>query len=267
MYLEVADFFYDECSELSEEECLQLLKVLMSHRSCLSETMNFVSKVWKNKKVNCSGVNMKILLTEKKVSEPSTLSWFLSCGVIVDNSDIRICTQCLADKKVESFKVLLSKCDHVDKDSICQEALRAGKINFLLHLISEGATLPSDHETLFNQLLSSKNFSGAETVLKLLSRESAEKLDLSSLLQNNLVYHRSLISKLIDAGVNPNGKNPPIVSVMRMTHLKPEMQVELVCLLMKCGANCNQLSQTTHVNTTPLHVATELSLKVGKYLI
>ena len=239
----------------------------MSRKSCRSETLAFLTKVWKTKKVDCTGVNLRVLLTEKKVSDMSTLSWFLASGIIVDGSDIQTAIQCLADKKVESFKLLLGKCDHIDKDLLCQETLKARKMSFLLHLLNEGAALPKDHEAIIHQLLSSKNFSGVETVVKLLSRECFEKMDLSSLLLTNLVHHHKLIGMFIEAGVSPNGRKPPIVTVMGLTHLKAEAQVELVCLLLKCGASCAQLSQTARFTTTPLHVATELSLKIGRWQV
>lgn len=262
--LDLCDFFYDECAGLDNVECLQLLKEALNRKNCRSETLAFFAKVWKSKKVDCTGINVKVLLTEKKVSDVSILSWFLAHGVAVDSTDVRIAIQCLSDKKVESFKLLLRECDHFDKDSLCQETLKARKISFLLYLVELGAALPNDHEAIMNQLLAAKNFSGVETVLKLLSKESLETLDLSSLLQTNLVHRHNLITMFIEAGVNPNGRKPPIVTVMGMNHLKPEAQIELVCLLLKNGASCSQLSQTSRFTTTPLHVATELSLKTGK---
>jgi len=262
-----ADYFYGECSGLNEDICLQLLNEVMSSKSCRSETLAFLVKVWKTNKVDCSGINLKILMTEKKVADSSILSWFISNGCIVGNSDVSLAIQCLADKKSFEFKLLLRNCDHADKDRLCLEALKANKMSFLCHLLNEGAALPSYYDVVINRLLMSKNFSGVETVIKLLDKSCFEKMDLSSLLANNLFNQHHLIKIFIEAGVSPNGKKSPIVTVMGMTHLKLEMQVELVCLLLRCGANCSQLSQTSRLGNTPLHVATELSLKLdGKFL-
>ena len=247
---------------MAEDACLQLLNEVMNSKSCRSETLAFLVKVWKTKKLDCSGINLKILITEKKVSDSNILSWFIGNGCIVGSSDVFLAIQCLADKKSSEFKLLLRNCDHADKDQLCQEALKANKMTFLCHLLNEGAALPNDYELVINRLLVSKNFTGVETVIKLLDRESFEKMDLSSLLTNNLYNQHKLIKMFIEAGVSPNGKKSPIVTVMGMNHLKPEVQVELVCVLLRYGANCSQLSQASRVNSTPLHVATELSLKV-----
>ena len=267
LYLGHSEFFYEECAGLAEESCLQLLNEVMGRKRCRSNALEFLTKAWESKKVDCSEIKLKTLLTDKTVSDSNVLSWFLESGVVVDRSDIQLAIQCLPDGRVESFKLLLGKCKHVDKDYLCRESWKAKKILFVVELLNEGAALPKEYEAIISRLLSSKKFEGVEAVLNLLSREQVERLDLAKLLSTNLVYSDRLLTMFIDYGVNPNAKKSPVVTLWNSTHLKAEARVKLICLLLKCGANCNQLSYIPTYDTSPLHVATELSLKAGELII
>ena len=266
LFLDHPEFFYEECAGLAEDSCLQLLNEVMGRKCCQSDELKFFTMAWESKKVNCSEIKLKTILTDKTVSDSNILSWFLESGVVVDRSDIQLAIQCLPDRRVESFKLLLGKCKHVDKDHLCRDSWKAKKVSFVVELLKEGAALPKEYEAIISRLLSSKIFEGVEAILNLLSREQVEKLDLAKLLSTNLVYSDRLLTMFIDYGVNPNAKKSPVVTVWNLTHIKAEARVKLICLLLKCGANCSQLSQIATHDTSPLHVATELSLKAGKLI-
>lgn len=238
----------------------------MKRKDCRSVVLTFLMvKAWTVKKIDCSEISLKSLIVDKRVTNTNLIARFLESGVLVSVGDVHTAIQYFPDTGLDSIKLLLSNCEGADKTYLCQEALKAKKMSFVMYLVEEGASILSDHEVILHELLKIENFDGVKIILKLLSKDTVEKLDLAGLLEANLFLNPDLIAMFIQAGVNPNGKKSPIAAVMGLNHLKLETQVQLVCLLIKCGADFYQLNQTARGNTTPLHVATELSLKIGKY--
>lgn len=256
-----------ECSALADDSCVTILLYLMKRKDCTSDVLMFLMmKIWQSKKIDCSGVNMKALIVDKEVTNPKLIARFLGSGVVVTMGDLHDAIHYFPDDNLDSFKLLLYKCEKADLTRLCRESLKANRTSFVLYLIEKGASLPKEHEMMLHCLLELKNFDGVKAILKLLSKQTIEKIDLARLLETNLVLDHDLIEMLINAGVNPNGKKSPITTVMSLHYLKPESQVALVCLLIKCGADISQLSLTARGSTTPLHVATELTLKTGEYM-
>ena len=256
---------YRECSALPEDSCLAVLQDLMKRKDGTSSVLMFLMmKAWKSKKIDCSSISLLSLIVDKGITNQKLLSVFLDSGVLVSAGDVHAAICHFPDANLGSFKLLLCKCEKVDKTDLCQDALKEKRLSFVLYLIENGAHLPKDHEMMIRCLLKLKRFDGVKMILKLLSKEAIKRIDLAKLLETNLVSDHSLIEELISAGVNPNWKKTAITAVMGLQDLKLGSRIKLVCLLINCGADFNQLTHARGNTTTPLHVATELSLKLGK---
>lgn len=255
-----------ECKTLSEKSCRALLQLLLSKPGCRSQLLSFLlMQAWENKKVDCSSVQLKTLLVEKKVTNPNLLQRFIEFGAVVQSGDVCLAIQNLSSDDIGVFKLIVSKCQEFDKNDACSEAAAANKILFVLHLVELGASLPEDGIKLFKEAVKLKQFEGARLLVKFFSKEALESLDLAVLLETtSLIFDVKLVETLITAGVCVTGKKSPVVVVMQSNLLDVSAKIDILSLLIERGADCKQLCQTCHKTTTPLHVATELALQTGK---
>ena len=239
---------------------------MLGRENCKEPVLKFLMLYsWETLPVDCSKVVVKTLLVDIKVKDGKLLSRFLDCGAPVAQSDIQSAIRSLSSDNIEVFKVLLSKCEKVDLNKLCYEAFEMNKPAFALHFIEQGAKLSGDVHKLLLKLLKQKNFDGAKALLKFFTEEMLTNLDLASLLETDLVHNHEMIEMLIKLGLNPNGKKPPISTVMNLPYLSVKDQIGVICLLIRCGANCNQLCKSARGNAGPVHVATELALRSGEF--
>ena len=260
--LDCVSIIYQECQALVEDSCVKVLFIIMKSKDCKSDVLEFLMmKAWKSKKVDCSKISMRALIVDKRVIHPKLISRFLELGVVVSVGDVSAALSYFSDSDLDSFKCLLARCEEADRTDLCQQALKKKLMSFVLHFIEVGASL-QNVEKILCSLLELKQFEKIKVVLKQINKETIEKLNLASLLETDFVMYYDLIEKFLDAGISPNGKKSPIVTVMNLSHLKPDIKIELICLLIKYGADINQLCQSSR-DTTPLHVATEISLRAG----
>ncbi len=195
---------------------------------------------------------------------PKLLRCFLDSGVSVHGTDIKAAILQLPIGKIESLKLLTSNCTEYDVNEMCSESSKAKKISFVFHFVELGAELPEDSAMLFTEVLKIKNFEAAKSLIKLLNEEAISKLDFASLLETNLVLNQELIELLIKAGVNLNKKKSVLRTVMGHHYLNPKDKIDVLCMLINGGADCNQLCLR---GSTPVHVATDLAIKSSKCIL
>lgn len=253
---------------MSEKSCQELLNLLLPKLNCKTPLLAFLMvQAWETKKIDCSSISLKMLLTEKKITSSDLLLRFIEFGAIVGREDLSSAIQNLPPDDIVVFKLIVSKCSGFDKNRLCREAANANKILFVLHLVELGANLPEEGTKLFLTSLKGKEFDGAKVLIQTLSKEMVESLDLATLLESTyLILNVELIEVLITNGVCITGKKSPIAVVMSQNFGSLSKKIDVLCLLIEHGVDCKQLCQTCSKSTTPLHVATDLALQSGKYL-
>ncbi len=255
-----------ECKGLSQESRQKILQQVIAHQHCKPPLLDFLMlEAWEAGSVDCSKVQLKALLGDKRVTKFEVLKRFLDSGMPVLENDLSCAVQSLSGDDIATFKLILSKCAKFDQNKLCNEATSCNKTMFVLHFVELGAKFPGDCTKLFNNALKANDFDSAMVLVKSFTPEMLQKLDLGVLLKTtNLVASAELIKLLLEMGVGCNSKPFPIVAVMNQaTNLQEK--IEAICVLIEGGVDCKQLCRTSPKSTTtPLHVATELALKSGK---
>ena len=242
---------------------MELMHHLIKDTEGKSSIFRFLMDMWKTKKIDCSSLSMRDLLVQAKIDDYELLLCFLQSGVAVSNNDIQETINSLSEDKLIILKLLLESCDAVDKTLLCQEAIKARKRIFVTYLLEEGACLPKDPITFLYNLFKIECIDGIKITLKMLNSSDIKKINLSKLIRGKHLLNPDLITDFIKAGVDPNGKKSPIAAIMNL-NLLPDIQIDVVSVLINAGVDCRPLSNHS---STPLHVATELAIKSGKYLI
>lgn len=249
----------NECKQLPARKCAKLLGLLLNHEDCKAPLLTYLLfEVWQAKDINCSGVQLKVLLEDKKLRDEKLLTRFLELKVPVSLEDVRLAIHCLSPADINIFKLICAKCVGLDVNAMYHEALSLNKDAFSLHFIK------SDGLKIFMATLE-KDFHTAKNLFEVLDKDVFSSVELSLLFdKTDLFKDVELIRLLIMAGVKLHGKAPLIPMVMNTPLLKLKDKIEIMCILLENGVECKQLCLTAQRSTTPLHVATDLALKPGK---
>lgn len=252
-----------------------LIEILARSESKKKHLEFLISKVWKDKSldISASKVSMKQLIGQKSIRDESLIEICLKLGMPLTTEDIAVAIRELPTKDQQLFKLLTLKLKYSQKDldSLCKEAISAGKIPFVITFIQLGASLPSAKNYVaaikdtLQTVLEQEDFDGARALIGKFTEGITKHLDLVSLMESNIVKCPELIKLLLERGINPNGrgKKTPIGVVMSNHHLEWPKRIGLVCLLLKNGEECRHLSLLSETATTPLYVATEKALETG----
>ena len=253
-----------ECEGLAKASREKLLTLLFP--TSTSSLLTFLMlKVWESKPVDCSSISLKAILERNKITNRQLLSRFIELGASVSEEDVCSAIQCLTASDVAIFKLICSKCSGLDVNKVCHEAASLNKLDFVLHLVELGATLPGNSVDLFMSALKSKDFHAADILVELFDEETLHSISLEPLLSNtSLPMNVGLIEHLVEAGVSLTGKIIP--TVMKSPFLNKEKQIDILCMLVEHGVECKQLCLTAQRSTTSLHVATDFALDSGKLI-
>ena len=255
-----------ECKILPREDRRKLLQQVIPQPCCKSSLLDFLMlEAWEARGVDCSKVQLKTLLVDKRVTKPEVIQRFVNSGVPVREEDLSCAIQTLPADDVVTFKLIASKCANFDESKLCEEAVSCNKTPFVVYFVERGAKLPGDSARLFSEALKANDFDGATFLVKSFTSDMIKQLDLGVLLKTtNLVTSTELMKLLLKMGISYTVKTSPVVAVMNRT-LNLREQIEAISMLIEGGVDCKQLCLTSPKSTTPLHVATELALKSGKH--
>ena len=259
--------YYDDDTPMSF--CSKVLLELASRPDCKPQHLQYlVCTLWSLRQFDASKVSLKRLFTVIGATELPLIQRLIELEMPVTKADISAAIKVLSTDQPEQqylFKYIVSKCPCKDLDILCLEAYHARKIHFVFSFVELGAKPPGLSVELLEQALKSEDFIVAMDLIRAMPKESVEKIDLSDLMDTNLVRSMKLIQVLIDAGVNPNGigRKSPIVTILSREYLPTAKQCEVISVLLMKGADCNHLCRTKKGTTSPLHVATEISLQAG----
>lgn len=255
----------NECKQLSEQSRKKFLHLLLSQQSCKVPLLSFLMlEAWASLTVDCSGVHLRVLLENKKLTDEKLMGRFLEQGVPVSMEDVRLAVRRLTPANIGTFKKVCSKCAGLDVNQMCAEASAQNKLAFMLHFVELGAKLPGDGVKIFMDTLKTKDFHAAKILVGLFGSELFGSLDLGYLLDTtHLALSAELIELLVGVGIKLNGKVSPVSVVMRA--LTVPDQVRVLSVLIENGVDCRQLCMGTPRSTTSLHVATDLALRSGEY--
>ena len=250
---------------MTVEFCNKVLVEILSRKECKEAHLEFlISEMWNEKVINVSKVTLKQLIVEREITSECLLQRFLELGLPLTKEDIKMAIKRLKPSQVHLFKYIVAKCNPADLDELCQAAVRANRMTFVLSLVDRGATLPSHGSDLLLQALSAEDYDGALALAGKFTKATMDKLDLATLMESNIVNCPELIKVLVDAGLSPNGsgRKTPIAAVMAKA-ISVTKKIDMICLLLEVGEDCGHLCQIGKSTTTPLHVATELALQSG----
>ena len=211
--------------------------------------------------MNCSNIQLKTLLKDKKVITFQVLERFLDSEMPVYEDDLYFAIHTLSSDDFKTFKLIVSRCMDFNAKLLCKKAFSCNKVAFVSYFNELQATTSGNNVKLFNETLKKKDFDSARTLVSFFSKEVLESLNLGELLKTtNLITNTELIKLLLEKGVSYDDKTPPILSVMSEQTLNDKEKIEVICILIEGGVDCKQLCKISHKNTTPLHIATDLAL-------
>ena len=255
-----------------------LIEILARSESKKVHLEFLIGEVWKDKSldISASKVSVKQLIGQKSIRDERFIETCLKLGMPLTTEDIAVAIRELPTKEQQLFEHLTLKLEYnqEDLDSLCKEAISAGKIPFAITFIQLGASLPSDKmyvaaiKDILKTVLEQNNFDGARALIEKFTEAITKHFDLVSLMESNIVKCPELIELLLEKGINPNGrgKKTPIDVVMSNQHLEWPKRIGIVCLLLKNGEDCCHLSLSSESATTPLYVATEKALETGNIM-
>ena len=171
-------------------------------------------------------------------------------------------------KHLQTFKYIAMKCPLKALDTLCVKSFKAKKIPFVFSFIEYGAKAPNEGIELLEYAIKIEDYIIGMDLIRAMSAKAVQEIDLGDIMHDtNLVKAPRMIKLLIENGVNPNGlgRKSPLACVLSMDHIPIEKRCEVACLLLENGADCNHLCRIKRGPTTPLHVATELSLQAGNW--
>ena len=255
-----------QCKSLPEDFCSELLIELVSRSKCKSKHLELVvCEMWSLKQVDASRISLQKLLVKMKVTKLQLIQHLMELGMQVSRSDISTAIRVLKEGHLYTFKHIASKCSTKDLDRLCLEASNLKKMSFVLCFVEQGAKPPGTGMDLFYYALKVENFIAAMDLVRNFPKATVSTMDLAELLATKLTHSSKLISVLIDAGVNPSGstRKSPVSTIVASQSLEADRQVEILCLLLAKGVDCYHLCRGKKSSTTPLHVATEISLQAG----
>lgn len=256
------------CEGLPLASCNKILQLSLPRPSCKAPLLSYLLlELWPSKNIDCSTVQMKTLLQEKKIMEEKLLARFMQLGVVVCVEDVRLAMRCLSPANIAAFSQICGRCKQLDVNSLCREALALRKMAFVLHFIKMGAAFPEDGCKMFMEALKSKDFMTAKNLVNLMDKRVFAEMELGDLLEStSLGFDTDLVELLIKTGVKlHHGKSLPIPVVMNSQFLNGADKIKVLSVLVERGVNCNQLCRTAQRQTTPLHVATDLAIKYGTF--
>ena len=252
------------------DTCNKVLLEILTRSECKEAHLEFLmNKMWVEKEINVSEVTLKQLVVHSELTSSSVLQRFLELGMPLSKEDIKLAIHYHKDAQIELFDVLTAKSNAQDLNEFCQTAVIADRIPLVLKLIIKGADIPTctNGSQLLLTALQFGYYNTAVDLTGIFTQDTVDQVDLSYLMHPNIVNCTNLIQVLIRKGVNPNGQGGkhPIRSVMDMADLSLSEKITLVQILLKNGADCNHLCETgkSSSSSTPLHKATELTLKSG----
>ena len=247
--------------------CNKVLLEILGRQECKEAHLEFlVSKMWNEKEINVSKVTLKQLIVDKDIVSASLLQRFLELGLPLSKEDVKVAIKHLQAHQVPLFKFIAAKANRDDLDDLCQVAISANRMAFVLNLAERGAKLPSHGSQLLIQALKTEDYDGALALAKKFTKTTMDKLDLATLMESNIVNCPELIRVLVETGLSPNGRGrkTPISVVMGLPATSWTKKIVLMCFLLDIGEDCSHLSHTGKSSTTPLHVATDIALQSGE---
>ena len=247
------------------EFCNKVLVEILSRKECKQAHLEFlVSKMWNEKEIDVSKVTLRQLIVDREITNESLLQRFLELGLPLTKEDVKVAITRLKTSQSHLFRFIVAKCNTDDLDELCQAAVSANRMTFVLYLVERGAKLPSHGSDLLMHALRAEDYDGALALAGKFTKATTDKLDLAALMDSNIVNCPELIKVLVSIGLSPNGrgKRTPIAVVMGKA-ISITKKIDMICLLLEVGEECSHLSHTGKSTTTPLHVATELALQSG----
>lgn len=256
-----------EIKKQTSQFCTKLFKVILLRQE--AKPLHLLLIINHAPRIDASNVELFKLLKQQFMTTDTRLKdifvKLFDMGMTARVGDIELAAKFLPSAHLGILELVLSKCGTVkpiDLNPACKVALQEKKITFVACLIKVGADPPQEPVKLFSQALKENDIDAARIFLT--QSWKLDKLDLGSLIASTeIAHHPTLIEDLLELGVSPNGtgKQKPLAEVRKLRHLASQKRSSLVCLLLEKGANCNHLC-STH-DTTPLHVATEMSVLDG----
>ena len=243
--------------------CNKVLAEIISRPECMQSHLEFlICTIWNVKELDVSMVQLKQLIVDKAITSATLFQRFLELGLILTKEDIKMAMNCLKDNQMHLFTYIAARSNPGDLNELCQAAVRANRMTFMLNFIEQGAKLPLDGSELLMQALKNKDYDVALALAKMFTKDMVDKLDHALLMDSNIVNCPEIVKVLIHAGLDPNGKGgkTPIAMIMDKVTSMSKKKIELVCLLLDNGADCSHICKSS---TTPLHKATEVALRTG----
>ena len=215
---------------------------------------------------NASSIKLSQLL-EKSIAGMKFLRRMFELGMTSNADDIKVAVRILPDSSVSTLELIVSEQSEAKNlDLPLETAVKARKMRFIAWLIKHGTKTPDELAVFLTQALDQKDFHTAKVFLEASTTITCKNIDLGIHIAAGLTDYPELVGRLIDAGADPSGNvKKTLVEVLKLVYLPVKKQIDLVCLLLMKGADCNLLSLVRTHTTTPLHVATELALEAGLF--
>lgn len=223
----------------------------------------------------------------------------------VANGDLnKLIMKIIKQKDFKFMEEILGNLQNIgDINHLIDYSLKHQKFSLILHLISHGveisvarivkemqwAHIPSNneivsylksttegHTELFVKAVKCSQYTFAESLL-VGNRSAIPKISLSSVLNKCPIprchvakeRHISFIKKLLDIGMDPNGvegEKCPLDIILDLSKDHQMEQIQLLIVLLQCGAAIERCTYQRKNQTTLLHIATKLAVDSGIFL-
>ena len=252
-------------SDVKSGFCVKLFRQILSREDVQLKHLDFLIFQLFDRitaPFNASSIKLSQLL-EKSIVGMKFLRRMFELGMIANAEDVEMAVRILPDSSVGTLELIVSKQSEAGNlDLLLEAAVKARKMRFIAWLIEHGTKTPDELAVFLTQALDQKDFDTAKVFLKASTTITCKNIDLGIHIAAGLT-DPDLIERLIDAGADPSGNvKKTLVEVLKIVNLPAKKQIDLVCLFLMKGADCNHLS-LVRKTTTPLHVATELALEAG----
>ena len=233
-YTEITSMLPDLRDGVASGFSVQLFNELLSREDTKTKHLKFL--VFEIISVfNASSIALSQLLRKSIVSKKFLRKMF-ELGMVANDEDVKVAVETLPDTRLDILELIISKWGKAaDGFDHLLSAMERKKINLAASLIKHGAKTTDELAAdLLTQAIDQKDFHTAKVFLE------------------------------ASGNITCGNVKKTLVEVVK-AKLPSKNKVDLVCLLLMKGADCNLLSLVRTRTTTPLHVATELALEAGLF--
>ncbi len=253
---------YHECSTLSDKTRVDLFKYLENDKKFVKLLF---TKPWDSptfKGSDC-GISLRQVLPDYfNKADEDCMDQLLTLFNPTTTEDVMFIIKNYPVDAFSYYQDVFKHSKDLDFQLLCNEACKAKKYEFSMHIIEQQDILPSDCHNILQWLADSKDCERIKDIVdKRFKKHHFESVNFAMLQIMEDVLDDDMMLKLKEEGMNIE---EAMKAVIKADDWKSKFNVKVFCLLVAVGADCTLLATLSKSGTTVLHVATQISLSIGE---